>query len=135
MTEQLADKKCVPCRGGVPALEGEQLEKLHQSVPLWNVDNQHHLHREFKFPDFKQALDFVNKVGALAEEQGHHPDILLVWGKSERFLPRSHLAWFRENLPGHAVIEEPDGIGHVPPARIAGRILRFARELDARGVS
>jgi pimeloyl-ACP methyl ester carboxylesterase len=61
--------------------------------------------------------------------------ILLVWGKSERFLPRSHLGWFRENLPRHAVIEEPDGIGHVPPARIAGRILRFARDLDARGVS
>ena len=61
--------------------------------------------------------------------------ILLVWGKSERFLPRSHLAWFRENLPPHAVVEEPEGIGHVPPARIAGRILRFARELDAHRVS
>jgi pimeloyl-ACP methyl ester carboxylesterase len=56
--------------------------------------------------------------------------ILLVWGKSERFLPASHLTWFRENLPAHAIIEEPEGIGHVPPARIAERILRFARELD-----
>jgi pimeloyl-ACP methyl ester carboxylesterase len=61
--------------------------------------------------------------------------ILFVWGKSERFLPRSHLTWFRENLPAHAVIEEPEGIGHVPPARIASRILRFARELHARGAS
>lgn len=55
--------------------------------------------------------------------------ILLVWGKSERFLPRSHLAWFREHLPSHAVIEEPEGIGHVPPARIAQRIVRFARDV------
>jgi 4a-hydroxytetrahydrobiopterin dehydratase len=83
MSEQLADKKCVPCRGGVPPLKGKELEKLHQSVPKWMVYDEHHLHREFKFPDFKQALEFVNRVGALAEEQGHHPDILLAWGKAE----------------------------------------------------
>jgi 4a-hydroxytetrahydrobiopterin dehydratase len=82
MTEQLADKKCVPCRGGVPALKGETLEALHQSVPSWTVVNQHHLTREYKFPDFAEALKFVNRVGALAEEQGHHPDILLAWGKA-----------------------------------------------------
>jgi pimeloyl-ACP methyl ester carboxylesterase len=56
--------------------------------------------------------------------------ILLVWGKSERFLPASHLTWFRENLPAHVIFEEPDGIGHVPPARIAERIVRFVRELE-----
>lgn len=83
MTESLADKQCVPCRGGVPALKGKQLDKLQPSVPKWRIFNQHHLRREFKFPDFKQALDFVNQVGALAEEQGHHPDILLAWGKAE----------------------------------------------------
>jgi 4a-hydroxytetrahydrobiopterin dehydratase len=82
MTE-LADKQCVPCRGGVPALKGKDLENLQQSVPLWNVLNEHHITRTFTFPDFKQALDFVNRVGALAEEQGHHPDILLAWGKAE----------------------------------------------------
>jgi 4a-hydroxytetrahydrobiopterin dehydratase len=82
MTEKLADQQCVPCRGGVPALEGKELEKLHKQVHKWSVINGHHLHREFKFPDFKQALDFVNRVGALAEEQGHHPDILLAWGKA-----------------------------------------------------
>lgn len=81
MSEQLADKNCVPCRGGVPRLKGEELEKFHRSVPAWSVSAEHHLRREFKFPDFKQALDFVNRVGALAEEQGHHPDILLAWGK------------------------------------------------------
>jgi 4a-hydroxytetrahydrobiopterin dehydratase len=83
MTEQLADKKCVPCRGGVPPLKGKDLEKLHQNVPKWMVYDEHQLHREFKFPDFKQALEFVNRVGAVAEEQGHHPDILLAWGKVE----------------------------------------------------
>jgi 4a-hydroxytetrahydrobiopterin dehydratase len=81
MTESLADKKCVPCRGGVPPLRGEELEKLWADLPDWTVTNEHHLQREFKFPDFKQALDFVNRVGELAEEQGHHPDILLAWGK------------------------------------------------------
>jgi 4a-hydroxytetrahydrobiopterin dehydratase len=83
MTEQLADKKCVPCRGGVPPIKGRELQALLKAVPLWNVVNEHHLTREYKFPDFKQALDFVNRVGALAEEQGHHPDILLAWGRAE----------------------------------------------------
>ncbi|MGC1649985.1 MAG: 4a-hydroxytetrahydrobiopterin dehydratase [Candidatus Sulfotelmatobacter sp.] len=83
MTEQLADKQCVPCRGGVPPLNGSELQKLHALVPRWTVEKDHHIHREFKFPDFRQALDFVNRVGSLAEEQGHHPDILLAWGKAE----------------------------------------------------
>ena len=64
-------------------MKGKELEKLHRIIPGWTVANQHDIHREFRFPDFKQALDFVNRVGALAEEQGHHPDILLAWGKAE----------------------------------------------------
>jgi 4a-hydroxytetrahydrobiopterin dehydratase len=83
MTEHLADKQCVPCRGGVPALKGAALGALRKQVPQWNVVNEHHVTRLFTFPDFVQALAFVNKVGALAEEQGHHPDILLTWGKAE----------------------------------------------------
>ena len=83
MTEALADKNCVPCRGGVPPLKGEELRKIHSNIPDWQVTNEHHLHREFHFPDFKQALDFVNRVGAIAEQEGHHPDILLGWGKVE----------------------------------------------------
>jgi 4a-hydroxytetrahydrobiopterin dehydratase len=81
MTEQLADKQCVPCRGGVPPLKGKELTTLHKVVPQWNVVEEHHLTREYKFPDFAKALEFVNRVGALAEEQGHHPDLLLAWGK------------------------------------------------------
>jgi 4a-hydroxytetrahydrobiopterin dehydratase len=79
----LASKNCVPCRGGVPPLSGKELTALSEQLPEWNVVNGHHLARLFKFPDFRQALAFVNKVGAVAEEQGHHPDILLSWGKAE----------------------------------------------------
>jgi 4a-hydroxytetrahydrobiopterin dehydratase len=82
MTEQLADKTCVPCRGGASPLKGNELQKLHPSVPAWTIVHEHHLQREFRFPDFKHALAFVNRVGAVAEEQGHHPDILLAWGKA-----------------------------------------------------
>jgi 4a-hydroxytetrahydrobiopterin dehydratase len=79
----LADQTCVPCRGNVPALKGADLDNLKRQISGWEVVNEHHLHKAFKFPDFKQALDFVNRAGAIAEEQGHHPDILLAWGKAE----------------------------------------------------
>jgi 4a-hydroxytetrahydrobiopterin dehydratase len=82
----LADKTCVPCRGGVPPLKGKELADVYRQLPesaRWTVINEHHLVRVFTFPDFKSALAFVNKVGNLAEEQGHHPDILLAWGKVE----------------------------------------------------
>ena len=62
----LACKTCVPCRGGVPPLKGNELEALHQQLPQWKVVDEHHITRSFTFPDFKQALDFVNRVGALA---------------------------------------------------------------------
>ena len=82
MTE-LADLKCVPCRGGVPPLKGAELDALKKQVPGWDVVNEHHINKAFSFPDFQSALDFVNRVGAIAEEQGHHPDIFLAWGKVE----------------------------------------------------
>jgi len=77
----LADQHCVPCRGGVPPLKREQLEKMKAQTPEWQVVDEHHLTRSFKFPDFKTALDFVNRVGAIAEQEGHHPDLYLAWGK------------------------------------------------------
>jgi 4a-hydroxytetrahydrobiopterin dehydratase len=79
----LADKTCVPCRGNVPPLKGDALNSLQAELPDWEVVEEHHLHKLFKFPDFQKALDFVNRAGAIAEEQGHHPDILLAWGKAE----------------------------------------------------
>ena len=80
---ELANKTCVPCRGGVPALKGKELANLHAQLPGWEVVEEHHLLRTYMFPDFRQALDFVNRVGAIAEQQGHHPDIFLAWGKVE----------------------------------------------------
>ena len=79
----LADKECVPCKGGVPALKGAELQALQSEVPGWEVVDEHHLHKLYRFPDFKKALEFVNRAGAIAEEQAHHPDLLLKWGKVE----------------------------------------------------
>ena len=77
----LAEKHCVPCRGGIPALRGEDLRRLEGEVAGWQVVDEHHLLKNFTFPDFRTALDFVNRVGALAESEGHHPDLCLGWGR------------------------------------------------------
>jgi len=79
----LADKTCVPCRGGVPPLTAEQIKPLASQVNQWSVVDNHHIEKEFRFSDFKAALDFVNRVGSIAEDQGHHPDIFLAWGKAQ----------------------------------------------------
>lgn len=77
----LADQRCVPCRGGAPPLQGEQLGALTVEVPDWEVVAGHHIVRSFAFADFAAALEFVNRVGAVAEEEGHHPDLCLSWGR------------------------------------------------------
>ncbi|MEP0847494.1 MAG: 4a-hydroxytetrahydrobiopterin dehydratase [Phycisphaerae bacterium] len=77
----LAARTCVPCQGGTPPLAGEALATLSKQLPDWEVARGHHLHRQFRFPDFAAALRFVNRVGELAEAQGHHPDIELAWGR------------------------------------------------------
>jgi len=79
----LAKRECVPCRGGVPPLAGEEITKLLSELDGWEVVNEHHLKKSYKFGDFREALQFVNRVGELAEEQGHHPDICFGWGKAE----------------------------------------------------
>ncbi|MEE9207705.1 MAG: 4a-hydroxytetrahydrobiopterin dehydratase [Gemmatimonadota bacterium] len=74
--------QCVPCRGGIPPLEGESLERYHSELESgWELVEGHHLEKIYRFPDFVQALEFTNAVGSLAEEQDHHPDILLSWGR------------------------------------------------------
>ena len=80
---ELASKECVPCRGGVPPLKGEEITKLQSELKGWEVVNEHHLRKEYKFKDFKEAQAFVKRVGDLAEEQGHHPDICFGWGRAE----------------------------------------------------
>ncbi len=77
----LADKTCVPCRGGVPPLTREEIAPLSAVLPAWEVANDHHLQRTFTFANFREALDFTISVGELAERQGHHPDIHLAWGR------------------------------------------------------
>jgi 4a-hydroxytetrahydrobiopterin dehydratase len=79
----LASKTCVPCRGGTPPLKGEELDDLWRQIPGWEVVEEHHLRRRFRFKNFREALDFVNRVGELAEEQGHHPDVGFGWGYAE----------------------------------------------------
>ena len=77
----LASKHCVPCRGGVPPLKGEALRPLMEQLPFWKVVDEHHLSKTFLFPDFMTALEFANSIGQLSEQQGHHPDLCVSWGK------------------------------------------------------
>ena len=79
---KLTNRVCVPCQGGMPPLKGKKLKTLQNQLgDDWNVIDEHHLEKEWKFDDFQTALDFTNRIGSLAEEQGHHPDIHLAWGK------------------------------------------------------
>jgi 4a-hydroxytetrahydrobiopterin dehydratase len=80
----LADRTCVPCKGAVPPLERTQADDLLAQVgDEWQVLENGHLFLEktYRFKDFAQALEFVNRIGELAEAQGHHPDVYLSWGK------------------------------------------------------
>ena len=78
----LSQKPCVPCKGGVPALKGTELNALLEQLGGgWRVVDQHHLEKEYPFQDFRTALGFTNQVGDLAEREGHHPDIHLSWGR------------------------------------------------------
>jgi 4a-hydroxytetrahydrobiopterin dehydratase len=78
----LAQQKCVPCEGGVPSLQGEEIERYkNQLASDWQVVDEHHLLKDYTFKNFVEALAFTNQVGEVAEAEGHHPDIYLAWGK------------------------------------------------------
>jgi 4a-hydroxytetrahydrobiopterin dehydratase len=78
----LASRECVPCKGGVPPLAGEELRDLESRLGNgWEVIDEHHLEKEYKFDNFVAALAFTNRVGELAEGVNHHPNIFLTWGK------------------------------------------------------
>jgi len=79
----LATRDCVPCRGGVPPLQDEKIAELLSELNGWEVISAHHLKKTYKFDDFRAALAFVNRVGELAESQGHHPDLRFGWGYCE----------------------------------------------------
>lgn len=79
----LASKECVPCRGGVPPLTKDERAPLLAQLTGWTVIDGHHLNKRYDFPDFAKALAFVNRVGEVAERNGHHPDVRLSWGRVE----------------------------------------------------
>ena len=79
-TNELASRHCVPCRGGVPLLTADEIAPLLRQLEGWQVVEEHHLSKDYKFPNFADALAFVNRLGALAEREGHHPDIHFGWG-------------------------------------------------------
>lgn len=82
MTTELADRQCVPCRGGVPPLKGDALEAFRKQIGAeWTIMDEHHLEKTYRFKDFLEALDFTNAAGVIADRQGHHPEILLTWGR------------------------------------------------------
>lgn len=82
MVSDLASRECVPCRGGIPPLRGDALQELLRALGGgWEVVAEHHLTKVFTFPDFRSALDYAVRVGELAEEEGHHPDITVSYGK------------------------------------------------------
>lgn len=78
---ELADKTCVPCRGGVPPLTRAERAPLLAQLDGWQVVDEHHLSKTYDFPDFVSALALLNKVAEVAESSGHHPDLALSWGK------------------------------------------------------
>jgi len=82
MDNELSHKTCIPCSKGTTALKGEQLHHYHEKLEGgWHIVEEHHLEKTYPFRDFADALAFVNKVGEIAEKEGHHPDIHLSYGR------------------------------------------------------
>jgi 4a-hydroxytetrahydrobiopterin dehydratase len=79
----LAKRECVPCRGGVPPLREDEIKELIPQLNGWEAINNHHLKKSYAFKNFREALEFINRTGTLAEEQGHHPDICFGWGRAD----------------------------------------------------
>ena len=84
---ELASKICIPCQGGVPPLsENEMKELITKISPEWEIIDNHHLLREWKFSNFQSALDFTNVAGSICEEQNHHADFELSWGRVQTII-------------------------------------------------
>lgn len=79
----LASRRCVPCRGGVPPMRGDEIKEFLDELNGWEVIEEHHLRKDFKFGDFREALGFVDRIGEIAESEGHHPDISFGWGYAQ----------------------------------------------------
>jgi len=82
MSGGLAERDCVPCRGGVPPLGAERVEELRRQIGAeWTVVEGHHLERDVTLKNFRQAMALANRIAEVAEAQGHHPDLLVSWGR------------------------------------------------------
>jgi 4a-hydroxytetrahydrobiopterin dehydratase len=81
MTANLADRTCVPCKGGEPPLTRQQIAPLLGQLQGWEVENDAKLIKNYRFKNFAEAAEFVNAAAAIAEEQWHHPELLLRWGQ------------------------------------------------------
>jgi len=98
MKTELTAKKCRPCKEDTPPLKGEAIKKLQQELgDHWKVIGEHHLEKEYSFKNFREALDFTNRVGAIAEQEQHHPDIFLGWGKVKLDLWTHNIGGLSEN--------------------------------------
>jgi 4a-hydroxytetrahydrobiopterin dehydratase len=98
MTEALANKTCTPCRGGIPPLTRDQAELFNTQAPDWElVDNTRRIERNFRFKNFREALNFVQQVGELAEAEGHHPNISFGWGNATVSLQTKKIKGLHEN--------------------------------------
>ena len=94
----IEQKSCVPCKGGVPPLNSDQIETYRTETPGWRViDDNKRLQRRFEFKDFSSSLNFVNLIGNLAENEGHHPDSQLGWGYVEIFIFTHKINGLHEN--------------------------------------
>jgi 4a-hydroxytetrahydrobiopterin dehydratase len=98
MTETLAEKKCTPCRGGVPPLTQAEAQHLQSQTPIWELrDDSHRIERTFRFRNFRQALNFARDVGDLAETEEHHPDVSFGWGYATISLRTKKIKGLHEN--------------------------------------
>ena len=98
MTETLAEKACTPCRGGIPPLARDEALRLQKQAPDWELrDDAHRIERTFRFRNFREGLGFVQRIGELAETEGHHPDISFGWGYATVSLTTKKIKGLHEN--------------------------------------
>ena len=118
MSDDLRSKTCTPCRGGIPPLSKAQAESYLKQAPGWALmDESRRIERSFAFKNFKEALDFVTALGALAEREGHHPDISFGWGSAR-------VSWQTKKIKG---LHENDFIMAAKTSELAGHISEVAR--------
>jgi 4a-hydroxytetrahydrobiopterin dehydratase len=98
MANDIAGKTCTPCRGGIPPLTKDEAAGYAKQAPGWDLlDDARRISRTFRFADFREALAFVARVGALAEEEGHHPDVTFGWGYATVSLQTKKIKGLHEN--------------------------------------